>query len=158
MPSRTQNAHFRSEDPGRASNRGAAHIVLGLRRLHVRSQFSVLSLSVTRPLLSERPVMAASSGRMITKRFVAGCGLHGELCPILGADWERRSAASCGQMRPGAVIVAILSASDVLERHQAAALFACVLSSGRRGRRFKSGHPDQVKGHTARSGPANGWC
>ena len=32
----------------------------------------------------------------------------------------------------------------VLERHQAAALVVCGLSSGRRGRRFKSGHPDQL--------------
>ena len=81
---------------------------------------------------------------MITNRFVAGCDLNGELCSILGAEWERRFGVSCGQMRPGAVIVAVPSASDVLERHQAAALFTCVLSSGRRGRRFKSGHPDQV--------------
>lgn len=74
---------------------------------YTRPQLSVLSLSVTRALLSERPVMAASGGRMITNRFVGGCGLHGGLCPILGADWERRFAVSCGQMRPGAVIVAI---------------------------------------------------
>ena len=65
---------------------------------------------------------------MSTNRFVAGCDLHGELCPILGAEWERRFGVSCGQMRPGAVIVAVPSASDVLERHQAAALFTCVLS------------------------------
>jgi hypothetical protein len=54
---------------------------------------------------------------MIINRFAAGCGLHGELCPILRAEWERRFAVSCGQMRPGAVIVAVPSASDVLERH-----------------------------------------
>jgi hypothetical protein len=27
---------------------------------------------------------------MITNSFVAGCDLNGELCPILGAEWERR--------------------------------------------------------------------
>jgi len=64
---------------------------------------------------------------------------------ILGADWEWRSAASCGQMWSGAAIVAVPSASEVLERHQTATLVVCLLSSGRRGRRFKSGHPDQVK-------------
>jgi hypothetical protein len=37
--------------------------------------------------------------------------------------------------------------SDVQQRHQAAALLARALSSGRRGRRFKSGHPDQLTGH-----------
>jgi len=35
----------------------------------------------------------------------------------------------------------------VLERRQAVVLLAWALSSGRRGRRFKSGHPDQVTGH-----------
>jgi hypothetical protein len=35
---------------------------------------------------------------MITNRFVRGCSLLGGLCPILGADWEWRSAASCGQL------------------------------------------------------------
>lgn len=34
------------------------------------------------------------------------CGL----CPILGADWEWRSAASCGQTRSDAAIVAVPSA------------------------------------------------
>jgi hypothetical protein len=32
------------------------------------------------------------------------------------------------------------------------------IASGRRGRRFKSGHPDQVTGHTAHSGPARDRC
>ena|SRR5215471_6000759 len=62
-----------------------------------RSQLSTLSLSVTRPLLSERPAMTAGSGRMITKQIRRGLGLHGGLCPILGADWERRFTVSCGQ-------------------------------------------------------------
>jgi hypothetical protein len=58
--------------------------------------------------------MATSGRRMITNRFVPGHGLLGELCPTLGADWEWRSAANCGQMRSGAAIVAVPSASDVL--------------------------------------------
>jgi hypothetical protein len=74
-----------------------------------------------RPRLSASRASARSAlrggGRMIINRFAAGCGLHGELCPILGAKWERRFAVSCGQMRPGAVIVAVPSASDVLEHH-----------------------------------------
>ena len=73
---------------------------------------------------------------------------------LMGAEWEQRSAASCGQAPSDTVIVAAAIASDVLERHQAAALFACVLSSGRRGRRFKSGHPDHghpTTGHRPRA-------
>ena len=65
--------------------------------------------------------------------------------PRLGAKWEQRSAASCGQTRSDTVIMALPHLPDVQERRQAAALLACVLSSGRRGRRFKSGHPDQAK-------------
>jgi hypothetical protein len=56
-------------------------------------------------------------------------------------------AAIGRQLRPDAAKRrdrAVPSATDVLERHQAAALLDCVLSSGRRGRRFKSGHPDQI--------------
>jgi len=37
----------------------------------------------------------------------------------------------------------IFSGADVRQRPQGAVLFASALSSGRRGRRFKSGHPDQ---------------
>ena len=95
-----------------------------------------LSRSAGKARLSEQPRCPRNRQAMIINRFVS------RLCPILEADWEWRSAASCGQMRSGAAIVAAPSASDVLERHQAAALVACVLSSGRRGRRFKSGHLD----------------
>ena len=68
--------------------------------------------------------MATSGKRMITNRFVSGRGLLGELCPILGADWEWRFAVSCGQTRSGTVITAVPSTSDVLERHQAAVSLA----------------------------------
>ena len=50
--------------------------------------------------------------------------------------WERRSAASCGQMRSDIVVVAASIASDVRQRRQAADLFARALSSHRGGRRF----------------------
>ena len=45
-------------------------------------------------------------------------------CPAVGAEWEQRSAASCGQMRSYTVIVAASIASDVRQRRQPAALFA----------------------------------
>ena len=80
---------------------------------------------------------------MITNRFVSELWSARRPCPILRADWECRFAVNCGQTRSGTVISAAPSTSDVLERHQAAVLLAWALSSGRRGRRFKSGHPDQ---------------
>jgi len=60
--------------------------------------------------------MTSGRGTDDHQQIRRGLGLHGELCPILGADWERRLAVSRGQMRPGAVILAGPSASDVLER------------------------------------------
>src|SRR5215468_12197270 len=54
-------------------------------------------------------------------------------CPILGADWEWRFAVSCRQMWSKAEMAAVPGAAHVLERRQAAALLARVLSSGRRG-------------------------
>ena len=68
--------------------------------------------------------------------------------PALGAEWERRSAASCGQTRSDAVIVAASIASDVRQRRQTVGLLAGALSSGRRGRRFRSAHPDEPGGLT----------
>jgi hypothetical protein len=63
---------------------------------------------------------------------------YGTVTPALlelrGADWEWRFAVSCGQMRSGAVIAAVRSTSDVLERHQTAVLLAACSCSGRRGR------------------------
>ena len=53
--------------------------------------------------------------------YTAGC------CPILGAKWERRSAASCGQTRSDVVILAASNRSDVLKRHLAATLFSGAL-------------------------------
>jgi len=45
--------------------------------------------------------------------------LPGEPCPILGAEWERRSAASCGQTQSDAAIVALsipLTCENVLDQ------------------------------------------
>jgi len=68
--------------------------------------------------------------------------VRGRGCPILGADWERRSCASCGQTPSDAASGRQVNASDVRKCRRAGVLLALALSSGRRGRRFKSGHPD----------------
>jgi hypothetical protein len=47
-----------------------------------------------------------------------------ETIPVLGAEWERRSAASCGHTRSDAVIVAAAIAFDVRQRRQTAGLLA----------------------------------
>lgn len=44
--------------------------------------------------------------------------------PALRAEWERRSAASCGQRRSDAVIVAASIASDVRQRRLIVGLLA----------------------------------
>jgi hypothetical protein len=45
-------------------------------------------------------------------------------CPAVGAEWERRSAASCAQTPSGTVIVTVSIASDVEQRRQSAGLCA----------------------------------
>ena len=71
--------------------------------------------------------------------------VRGRGCPILGADWERRSCASYGQMPSDTASGRQVNASDVRKCPRAGVLLALSLSSGRRGRRFKSGHPDQLR-------------
>jgi hypothetical protein len=61
--------------------------------------------------------------------------------------WERRSCARCGQTPSDAASGRHVNASDVRKGPRAGVLLALALSSGRRGRRFKSGHPDP--GHRA---------
>jgi len=68
----------------------------------------------------------------------AAGNVAGSPCPALGAEWERRSAASYGQTRSDALIVARSNHSDVPERRRPADLPTWAVSSGRSGRRFES--------------------
>jgi len=67
-------------------------------------------------------------------------------CPILGAKRERPAARRCGQMRSDAGQLSPAQCSDQHIHSQSGPLFERLPSSGRRGRRFKSGHPDQLRG------------
>ena len=68
-----------------------------------------------------RPISGPSSMMATAAQALTGAATQypGWSCPALGAEWERRSAASCGQTRSDAVIVAVsiaLTCSDVIKQ------------------------------------------
>jgi hypothetical protein len=83
-----------------------------------------------------------------TSRLVAG--LTRRVISAFGSETEaarrRQGAVRRGDPQPDNVC-------DQRRRWRAMDSLASALSSGRRGRRFKSGHPDQVTGLTAHNGP-----
>ena len=61
--------------------------------------------------------------------------------------WEQDGSSETPADAAGRCDRTSVTASELREQSYAPRSQACVLSSGRRGRRFGSGHPDQLTGH-----------
>jgi len=74
------------------------------------------------------------------------------VCPILGADWERRSAARCGQKRSDAITGARSMGLTCGNVPELGALFACALSCGPGCRGFESPRSPHRKPRSSSAG------
>ena len=120
MPRRHQPAHDGPAFPLQVGDRGR-HINLGHHPPHPGPPSPVTqpSHSAARLTTQTRPV---NMGRLVYSGHPHKS--RPQACPAVGAEWEQRSAASCGQTRSVTVIVATSIASDVQKRRQAAGLSA----------------------------------
>jgi hypothetical protein len=70
---------------------------------------------------------------------------HSSVTSMVSDSGSETGAASSAHMRPAAVRCGQLDRAQCSDQHiysSPGALFECLRGSGRRGRRFKSGHPD----------------
>ena len=78
---------------------------------------------------------------------------HSSVTSMVSDSGSETGAASSAHMRPAAVRCGQLDRAQCSDQHihsSSGTLFECLRGSGRRGRRFKSGHPDRkTAGHEA---------
>ena len=79
-------------------------------------------VAISPPCPVRGSTVGPSGSRQATSDPSAARNVAGWPCPALGAEWERRSAASYGQTRSDALIVARSNRSDVPERRRPADL------------------------------------
>ena len=74
---------------------------------------------------------------------------HSSVTSMVSDSGSETGAASSAHMRPAAVRCGQRDRAQCSDQHihsSSGTLFECLRGSGRRGRRFKSGHPDQFRG------------